>query len=190
MKILKYLLIAIGVLAIIFFGKGLMTPSVEYDCEVTVNKSAQEAWAVMSDESTLDQWISGYKKTELVSGPANTVGAVSNVYVEDSGQEMMMTETITALKENELMAMKFSMDFMDMDYELKFSDAGSGKTKISTKSTTFGNGLFAKSMISFMPKSMKAQEEENLMNLKKLIDNNTKNYFPVPEPVLEIISNN
>ena len=38
----------------------------------------------------------------------------------------------------------------------------------------------SKSILSFMTKSMKAQEEENLKNLKNVIDNNTKNYFPAP----------
>lgn len=32
-----------------------------------------------------------------------------------------------------------------------------------------------------MPKSMKAQEEENLKNLKKIIESNTKNYLQEPK---------
>ncbi|WP_299246713.1 SRPBCC family protein [uncultured Aquimarina sp.] len=180
MKYLKYLLIVVAVLALVFFGKGLLTPSVSYENEVVVDKPANESWAVMSDESNLPKWIDGFKRTELVSGTANTVGAVSNVYVDENGTEMMMEETITALKLNEHMAMTFTMDFMDMDYEIFFKEEG-GKTTISSKSTTMGNGIFAKSLISFMTGAMKEQEDKNLNNLKKLIDENTKNYFPEPE---------
>jgi hypothetical protein len=97
---------------------------------------------------------------------------------------MMMEETITDLEINERMAMKFTMDFMDMDYEISMEEKD-GKTHINTKSTTVGNGMFAKSMISFMPSSMKAQEDKNLNSLKALIEANTKNYFP--EPVLDTI---
>jgi len=181
MKYLKYLLYLILALVIIFFGKGLLTPSVSYESEIVVNKPAAEAWAVMSDESQLSKWISGYIKSDLVSGTANTVGAVSNVYVEDQGQEMVMQETITGMTPNERMAMTFTMDFMDMDYELLFNEKD-GKTTITSKSTTKGNGLFAKSIISFMPGSMKAQEDENMGKLKKVIEENTKNYFPEPAP--------
>ncbi|WP_298320012.1 SRPBCC family protein [uncultured Aquimarina sp.] len=186
MKYLKYLLFLIIILALIFFGKGMLTPSVSYENEIVVNKPANESWAVMSDESNLPKWIEGFKRTELVSGMENTVGAVSKVYVEENGEEMMMEETITAVKPNEHMAMTFTMDFMDMDYEMLFKEKD-GKTTISSKSTTMGNGIFAKSLISFMSGSMKEQEDKNLNNLKKIIEENTKNYFPeaVPETVID-----
>ncbi|MDH7444968.1 SRPBCC family protein [Aquimarina sp. 2201CG14-23] len=177
MKYLKYLLFLIIILALIFFGKGMLTPSVSYENEVVVNKPANESWAVMSDESNLPKWIKGFTKTELVSGTANEVGAVSKVYVEDRGEEMVMEETVTALTLNEHMAMTFTMDFMDMDYEMFFKE-DDGKTTITTKSIAMGNGILSKSLISFMPGAMKAQEDENLNSLKRLIEENTKDYFP------------
>lgn len=190
MKYLKYLLIIIGVLTILFIGKGLLTPTISYECEVMVNKPIQESWAVMSDASKIPEWIKGFKRTELISGTERTVGAVSNVYVEDSGQEMVMQETVTAVKPEELLAMKFTMDFMNMDYEVFFKEEGN-KTLIRSKSITEGNGIFAKSIVSFMPASMKAQEEENLNNLKMVIEKNTKDYFPNPvqESSLEVVNN-
>lgn len=176
MKFLKYFLLVILLLLVIFFGRGLLTPHIEYDSQITVAKSASEAWAVMGDETKLSQWLKGFIKTELVSGTANTVGAVSNIYVEDNGQEMIMKETITAFEPGKHMGMNFSIDFMDMDYKLLFSE-NDDKTQIKTTTRTMGNGLFAKSMISFMQGSMKSQEDENLKNLKKLIEENTTDYF-------------
>ncbi len=175
MKYLKYLLFVVIAIALVFFGKGLFTPSVYYESEVVINKPVKEVWAVMSDESKLPDWIEGFVKTELVSGTPNTVGAVSKVYVEDQGQEMVMEETITKIKPEELMAMTFTMDFMNMDYEISMEEKD-GKTSIKSKSTTVGNGIFAKSMISFMKGSMKDQEDENLNKLKLIVEENTKNY--------------
>lgn len=180
MKYLKYLLYAVLALVVIFLGKGLLTPSISYDCEVTVNKPAAEAWAVMSDESRLTEWLEGYKKGELVSGEKNTVGAVSNIYVEENGEEMVMQETITALEPNQRMTMTFTMDFMNMDYEIAIEEKD-GMTTIRTKSLVTGNGLMNKSIVSFFPAMMKEQEEKNLSNLKQLIEGNTINYFPEPE---------
>lgn len=184
MKFLKYLLILIVLLVLIFFGKGLLTPEISYQSQISVNKSIEEAWAVMSDESNLPEWIDGFQKTELVSGTHNTVGAVSNVYVEENGQEMVMQETINAIKAPDHLNMTFTMDFMDMDYDMALSN-DNGKTLIVTKSKTTGNGLIAKSMISFMTSAMKKQEDANLSNLKRLIEENTKNYFPEPEVQLD-----
>jgi len=176
MKFLKYLLYLIILLTIIFYAMGLINPEITYDCEVTVDKSAAESWAVMSDEENLPQWIDGYLRSELVSGEANAVGAVSNVYVAEGESEVMMTETITDALPHKLMAMKFSMDFMDMDYKMEFEEEG-GKTHIKTHSVTTGNGMIARSILSFMPSAMKSQEQKNLNSLKALIDQNTKDYF-------------
>lgn len=181
MKYLKYLLGLVLVLVLVFFGGGLLRPSVSYESEITVNKPIHEAWAVMSDDSKMAGWIKGFKKSELVSGTANTVGAVSNIYTEDDGQEMVIQETITAIQPSERIAMKFTMDFMDMDYEMSLKE-NNGNTTITSTSTTVGNGLFAKSLISFMKSGMKAQEDENMANLKKAIEENTTDYFPEPEP--------
>lgn len=179
MKFLKYLLFVTVAFIGVIIVKGLLTPSVSYECEVRVNKPAGEAWAVMSDESKLSQWIEGYIRGELVSGTRNAVGAVSNIYVEENGEEMVMQETITGLEINKLMAMTFTMDFMDMDYEISFEE-DNGKTIIRSKSVTRGNGIMAKIIISFMPDSMKKQEEKNLATLKRLIEENTKDYFSEP----------
>jgi len=167
---------------LVFFAKGLMTPSISYDSSVVVDKSAKESWAVMSDQTKMSQWINGFIKTELISGEENTIGAKSNVTIDDNGQEQVIEETITKYKLHELMGMKFSMGFMDMDYEIHFDEAD-GKTTITSKSTPMGNGIIAKSMISFMTGMMQAQEDENMNNLKQLINTNTTDYFPVPELV-------
>lgn len=184
MKYLKYIISIIFLLVLIFFGMGIYTTSVIYECEVTVDKTVKEAWAVMQDESKASDWILGYQKTEHISGTPRTKGAVSNVYVLDQGEETVMKETIMAIETNKLIAMSFAMDFMDMNYEMQLQENGNS-TIIKTKSKIYGNGIFAKSIIAFMPKSMKAQEEENLNNLKKIIEANTKNYLK--EPIMEII---
>lgn len=185
MKFLKYLFAIVAVLALLFIGRGILTPSVNYDSEViTINKPVKEAWAVMNDPTNLPKWIKGFKRTELVSGTANTVGAVSHNYIEENGEEMMMTETITAIKPHEYLAMHFSMDMMEIDYEVFFKEKN-GKTSMHSTSKTVGNGLLTKSLFSFMSTAMKTQEDENLNNLKKIIEENTKNYFP--KPVVEIM---
>ncbi len=182
MKFLKYLSILILLLVIVFFAKGLMTPSISYDSQFVVNKSAAETMAVMSDQSKIKDWLEGYIRTELVSGTAGTVGAVSKIYVDNGGQEMAMKETIKKFVSNQAIAMDFSMDFMEMEYEITL-DESAGKTTVKSTSKVLGNGLFAQSLVSFMKGTMKKQEDINMNNLKKVIEENTTNYFP--EPVVE-----
>ncbi len=176
MKIVKYIFLFIVLAILVVLGIGMLTEAVDYESEITVNKSAAEAWAVMSDESNISKWIEGYVKSELVSGTANTVGAVSNVYVNPGGEEMVMKETITESIPNKKMAMTFEMGPMDMDYEMTFTEQGDN-TIIRSKSVTRGSGIMMKSMLLFMKGSMQEQENSNLNSLKKLIDENTKDYF-------------
>ncbi len=177
MKFLKILVGVLVLLLLFFVIKGLITPSLAYESEINVSKSIKESWAVMQDESNLSQWLEGYQKSELVSGTAGTVGAVSKIYFDQGGQETIITETIIEIQPNEKITMNFSMDFMDMDYEVVFSENNGGGTNIKSKTITKGNGWFARSMVSFMKGAMVQQEDGNMDKLKKVIESNTKNYF-------------
>ena len=169
MKYIKYLLGVLILLPIIFFLRGVLTSSVSYESEVIIDRPTSVVWSVMQDESKLPDWIDGFKSTKHISGEAGTVGAVSHVYVDQGGQESMMKETITALVPNEKMAMTFSMDFMDMDYEMILEDQGD-KTLVTSRSVTRGNGLFAKSMVAWMKGGMKKQEDKNMAKLKGVVE--------------------
>ena len=50
-------------------------------------------------------------------------------------------------------------------------------TRINSSTTTEGNGLCSKSIMALMGGALKQQEETNLSNLKKTIEQNTKDFF-------------
>jgi len=145
MKYVKYILGILAVLVIGFFLLGLLKPQLSYDCEIIVDKPLAESWAVSQDDEKLADWLDGYQKTEIVSGNPGTVGAVSDIYFIQEGEEMIIQETIKEIVPNESISMTFTSDFMDMDYILKMS-AVDGKTKISSSSIVEGNGILAKSI--------------------------------------------
>lgn len=176
MKYIKYTLGVIAILAIVFLALGLIKPTVTYECETMVEKSIEESWAVLQDTEKLSEWLPGFQKIEHISGSPGTKGAVSNVYFDNNGESMAIKETITNIVPNESISMKYESDFMDMDYKLTVTSFD-GKTKINSSTTAEGNGIFSKSIMALMGSSLKEQEETNLLNLKKTIEQNTKNYF-------------
>lgn len=187
MKYLKYILGIIVLLVVLFIAKGFITPSISYTSEIVVDKSIKEAWAVMNDESKISQWLKDITKVEHVSGEKGTVGAVTKYTFDQDGQESIVMETIKSISPNEQVVMDFEMEgVMNMDYTINFSEQD-GKTHIKSSTITEGDGMFMRSMVSFMTNAMTAQEDENLSNLKKLIEENTTDYFPAPvvETVLE-----
>lgn len=184
MKYLKYILGIVAILVIGFFLLGVIKSEIAYDCEIIVDKPLAESWAVSQDEQKMSDWLEGFQKFEHVSGTPNEVGAVSDVYFITDGQEMTIRETITDIVPDESVSMSFESDFMDMDYKLAM-EAVDGKTKISSSTKAIGNGVVSKSIMALMSSSIKAQEETNLKSLKKTIEANVKNYFPVVGGTLE-----
>ncbi|PHR72157.1 MAG: hypothetical protein COA67_04940 [Lutibacter sp.] len=178
MKYLKYTVGFIALLLLFFIGRGFLTPSISYESEITVDKSTKEAWAVMNDESKINEWLKGITNIKHISGEKGEVGAVTQYTFSDNGQESIILETIKSITPNEQISMDFVMEgVMKMDYKLDFVD-NNGKTLIKSSTTNKGEGIFMKSMIPFMKSSMKTQEDNNMNNLKKLIEENTTNYFP------------
>ena len=180
MKYLKYIAGIIGLLVIGFFLMGLLKPTISYECEIIADKPAAESWAVVQDEEKMSAWLPGFEKIEPVSGTPGTVGAVSDVYFENEGEMMTIRETITDLVPDKSISMTYTSDFMDMDYTMAMAPVD-GKTKIKSSTTAKGNSLISKSIMALMGKSIQTQEETNLANLKKTIEENTKNYSPVEE---------
>ena len=183
MKVLAYL---VGLLAILFIGFlliGVFKSEIAYDCEILVDKPLAESWNVAQDEAKMKDWLAGFQRVEHVSGTPGTVGAVSDVHFVTEGEEMVIRETITEIVPNKSISMLFESDFMNMDYKMEMNAVGD-QTKITSNTTTVGNGMFAKSIMALVSSSIKAQENTNLASLKKTIESNTKNYQPEEEEAL------
>ena len=176
MKYSKYILGIIVLLTFGFFALGLIKPNISYDCEILIDKPLAESWAVSQDQEKLSEWLPGFQKIEHISGTPGKVGAVSNVYFENNGEDMSIKEIITDIVPDESISMTYESDFMDMDYTLFMTDAN-GKTKISSTTVAEGNSIISKSMMALIGNSIKGQEEANLINLKRTIEENKKDYF-------------
>lgn len=176
MKYIKYAIGIIAIFVIVFLALGFIKPQVTYESEIMVEKPIEESWAVLQDTDKLSDWLPGFQKIEHISGIPGTVGAVSKVYFDNNGENMIIQETITDIVPNEFISMQYESDFMDMDYKLIVTTVN-GKTKIHSSTTAKGNGTISKSVMALMGSYLKQQEETNLSNLKKTIEQNTKNYF-------------
>ena len=187
MKILKYLLyaiVALVVLVVIFFAIGFLKPSVNYGHEITVNKSVEEAWAVHKDESKFGQWLEGFKSIELIEGEAEEIGSKYKVVVNPGeGQpDFEMIETVVSLKEFDHVELSFDSDMMRFDQTTYFSEKD-GKTTIKTDSKVSGKSIMMRSLFAVMEMfggSFQAQEAKNVEALKKVIEENTTDYYPAP----------
>lgn len=184
MKYLKYFLYVILGLLVIFLAFGLFNPSIHYGHEILVDKSIKEAWAVTQDESKYGDWLKGFKSIELISGKDKAVGSKYKVVVNPGeGQpDFEMIQTVAEVQEFDHAKLLFSSDFMDMEQTISYKEKD-GKTSVSTNSSVKGKGIMSRSMFALMEiiaGSFTAQETENMEALKKLIEENTTDYYPAP----------
>jgi len=182
MKYLKYILYLFIALILLFFAIGLLKPTISYGHEITVNKPLKEAWAVAQDESKFGLWLEGFKSIELISGQKGEIGSKYKVVVNPGeGQpEFVMTETLVSVKEFEHNRLSFDSDMMLFDQTTTFNHEG-GKTTVKTDSKVSGKGIVMRSMFAIMEMlggSFTAQETKNIEALKKVIEENTTDYYP------------
>lgn len=170
-------------LVLIFFAIGLLMPEVHYGHEITVNKSAKEAWAVSQDLSKYPQWLDGFVSETLISGERGKAGSKYKVIVNPGeGQDIFeMIETVDEIKENEYVKLHFESDPMNFEQKYSFSETD-GKATMKSDATVKGKGIMMRSMFAIMEMlggSFSKQEAKNLNNLKKVIEENTTDYFVV-----------
>ena len=189
MKILKYILYAIIALVVIFLLMGMMNPEISYGHKITVDKSAKEAWAVSQDEDLYKDWLEGFQSMELLEGEKGKAGSKYKIVVNpgDGQDDFEMVETLLDIQEFKEVTMTFDSDMMGFDQTIYFEEED-GKTNIWSDSKVKGKGIMMKSMFAVMEilgGSFTAQEAKNFEALKVLINENTKDYFPAPEPIME-----
>ena len=92
-------------LVLLFLAIGFIKPSVSYQNQVLINAPAGKAWQVMTDPSKLGEWLVGYKRSELISGEPGTVGAVSNIYFDQNGKELVIKETVTKVDDGKMLSL-------------------------------------------------------------------------------------
>lgn len=191
MKILKYLLIAVVVLVAAFFAIGYLNPAVQYGHEITVNKSIEEAWAVAYDESKYDQWLEGFQSIELLTGEKGEVGSTYKVVVNPGeGQPLFeMIETVISVKEFDHVTLHFESDMMDFEQTMRYAENADVVT-VRTDSKVMGKSAPMRSMFALMEMlggAFQKQEAKNIDALKRVIEENTTDYYPVEESVEEVV---
>jgi len=188
MKILKYILFGLLALVVLFFAVGVLKPTITYGHEITVDKPLREAWAVTKDESKYDQWLEGFQSIELIEGEKDQPGSKYRVVVDPgNGQgEFEMIETLLDIKEFEKVEMHYDSEFMDFEHSFTHAEKD-GKATVTSEGTVKAKGLMMRSMFALMEMltgSFTAQEQKNMEALKKVIEENTTDYYPAP-PVPE-----
>ncbi len=165
-KILLGIILLIAVAALVFFAPGVMSGDLENETRITINRPRDEVWTKFQDESKMGEWLEGFKSIEPIEGPPRTVGSKFKLTFVNDGQEIVMTETMTAYKEGEHFAFNLANDVMYSDIDIKLIDKGP-ETELIQKEKYHGQNVFWHALFFWMKTSMANHSEQNMVRFKK-----------------------
>ncbi len=168
-KILIYVLIVIVLIVAGAFVFGLLNPSVSYETKLEIDKPRDVVWKYFTDETKMGEWLEGFQKFETISGKTNEVGSKFRLYFIEDGNEVVLTETLTAFRVPELFAMRLEHEIMTNDVEVTFSEEN-GKTIMVQKENAVGANILWRIMFAAMKSNFQDRAKKTLEKLKANVE--------------------
>ena len=170
---LTILTLVFGCFAVI----GVIMPSVEYGVTVHATKDPQTVWKVMSDQSLMGEWIEGFKSIELTSGERYAEGSTNTIVIEQEGEEFVIYETVTVVKEAEQLSMNIENDVLTTVVDIMLEPGPDGGTKITTHNVATGKSWFFRSLFPLMKGSFQDEEAKHYNALAELSERSDLDIF-------------
>lgn len=167
MKILKIIGILIAALLVIFFLIGLLKPTFDYGNSITINAPKHAVWSVYTTRKK--DWIKGLQSQKLISGNALTKDAEYETVI-DSGEEMVMHETITNIILGDKIEWTLDNDVLVSNYAYEFK-GDSSRTEVTTHYKVEGKNSLMKSILFLSKSYLKNSDAEMLAALKEIAEN-------------------
>ena len=174
MKILKLIF---GIIIVIVLGLYIAGKMYTYDGKVSVevNAPVDKAFAIFNDPEMMKTWLCNdfmcFESMENISGKANEVGSQWKVTFKEPNRTFSVTETITAFRENELVAFDMDDDYFSFHIETTFEDLGN-KTRITEHQTGKSKNAFMNAIFIFTKNMVQKSKTEMYAKLKDLIESN------------------
>lgn len=162
-----------GILLVVitgFFLIGIVNPTTTYENSITVNKPVDVVWDIFTNADNMKHWLVGMESMETLEGEALTPGSRYRLTFRMEGEEIVITEEVTEVKENELFAFNLDSEPLTSQVEIRFSPIDSTTTEIKAGTTSEGKGPVWKSIIGMSGSVMQQQSQLSYDQLKTLID--------------------
>lgn len=142
---------------------------VVYETQIKIDRPVKEVYAAMNSYEKAPQWITGLKKVEALSGTPGQAGSKSKYIFEERGKEVIFYEKILEVQPESYFTYHLTSDAVNVEAKtvLKPSDNG---TVVQMHNKVSGNGLMMKLAMPLMKGVMKKRQEQDLQQLKAMIE--------------------
>ena len=169
MKFLKYFLLFVLLMVGVMLLMGILGPEMKIKSSTQISNPPEDVYAALLDETIMKDWMSSFKRMELMEGEKHTVGARYKLIFEENEEVMEMYETVTAIEENKLYAFDFSNDVMTGNVTMSLVPVDGG-TELNVLTTFRGRGVMFRALLPFFKGSMETNMENDYSKLKAIIE--------------------
>jgi carbon monoxide dehydrogenase subunit G len=168
-KILLGLIAIIALLIVGFIAIGFIYPTLTSETRVTINKPRDVVWKYFIDQKNLKDWLPNVKSFEKISGEPMTAGSKFKMTFDEDGREIVMTETMTEVKDKEVFAFVLENEVMTANARITFIDKGD-KTEVVENNTFSGGNFFWRSLFALMQSGLEKNSAAAYEKLKANIE--------------------
>ena len=170
MKILFYVIGFIAFCFLGFYAIGLFAPVINYETTLEVKRSPEQSWNVFTNKDLLADWMEGFQSIETIKGEPLTQGSVFMIKVTESGNTYSIKEEVLNVVPNQEYTILMDNEVLTNKVQLIFSEPAPYTTLITSKNEVKAKNWFLRSLFVFMKSSFKKLDDQNLQNLKNLIE--------------------
>lgn len=96
---------------------------------IDISKPIELVTDLFADPANLKEYQDGFEKKELIEGSAGEDGAISKMYYQHNGREMILTETITSNRLPDSFEAYYHHEHMDNTMKCKFVELSDNETR-------------------------------------------------------------
>ncbi|MDW3651037.1 MAG: SRPBCC family protein [Bacteroidia bacterium] len=143
----------------------------KYKGSKEINKPLEVVTKFFADPAYLAEYQDGFVKKELVSGKAGKEGAVSQMFYEHGGREMLLTETITSNKLPHSFEAFYSHKHMDNTMKCQFTALDRNRTRYDYEYEYVRMEWFMPKLIAILfPSVYRKQGEKWMQQFKEFVE--------------------
>lgn len=141
----------------------------KHKTEVLIDADRATVWRIFDDADNMMKWQPTLKSFTHKSGTPGQLDAVSELIYDENGREVVMTETITARREQSFLGGTYESKWATVVIFNHFEQTDDGKTRWVSNTNYMFKG-FMKIMALFMRKSICDRSEIDMNRFKLLVE--------------------
>ncbi len=169
MKALAWGSIITSFLIFAFVAFGYFSEGIDHVSTEEVDAPTEVCWKFFQKVHRMDEWISGFKKIEIIEGFPNRPGSTFRVILERDGEPLELIQTVRKFEVGEIISFDMENDMIFGHTEITFTD-NPEHTLISYRQILKGKNAVYNAVLKLNESGFIDEQNQNLHQLRKLIE--------------------